>query len=267
MKEVNLKLTVGGTEVSLAALRRPGDRTPLVCLHGFGSTKEDYADLALRSDFEDRDLVLFDAPGCGASTICGPEALSIPLLVETALKAFDALGLETVHLLGHSMGGLTALLLAHRAPDRAVSFFNIEGNLAPEDCFLSRQIVSHAADTAEAFLDGFRARVRARPEYSSALYAAALSSKVRPQTAGPIFRSMVAISDGKPLLDIMAALPCPRTFVYGKQNRHLSYLVELPRRGVEVIEIAHSAHFPMYSNPTALWDALAGFLGRSEGAS
>jgi pimeloyl-ACP methyl ester carboxylesterase len=34
------------------------------------------------------------------------------------------------------MDGLTALLLANRHPDRVLSFVNIKGNLAPEDCFL-----------------------------------------------------------------------------------------------------------------------------------
>ena len=41
------------------------------------------------------------------------------------------------------MGGLTALLLADQDPSRVASFIDIEGNVAPEGCFLSRQIISH----------------------------------------------------------------------------------------------------------------------------
>jgi pimeloyl-ACP methyl ester carboxylesterase len=39
-----LPLTVDGTRVEVAGLRRDGTGTPLVFLHGFGSSKEDYAE-------------------------------------------------------------------------------------------------------------------------------------------------------------------------------------------------------------------------------
>lgn len=222
-----LNILVQGVPVRLAYLRREGTSPPLVCLHGFGSTKEDYADLALRPDFQGRDLILFDAPGCGASALDRPEDLSIPFLVDVAVAACDALGVGQFHLSGHSMGGLTGLMLAHSHRARVLSFFDIEGNVAPEDCFLSRQIIEHPADAPAAFLEGFIARVGSRPEFSSALYAAALPIKVRPASVGPIFKSMVELSDNTPLMEIMANLGCPRAFVYGEQNRHLSYLTRL----------------------------------------
>ena len=259
-----LDTTVQGVPVRIAYLRRKGTRPPLVCLHGFGSTKEDYADLALHPAFDDRALILLDAPGCGASTVADPDALSIPFLVDVAIAACDALGLSRFHLCGHSMGGLTALMLAHAHPDRVLSFIDIEGNLAPEDCFLSRQIVEHDAEDANAFMQGFIARVSRRPEYSSRLYAAALPLKVRPSSVRPIFTSMVELSDNTSLMDIMAGLACPRLFIYGEQNRHLSYLGDLPAIGVESAEIPFSAHFPMYSNPPALWAAMSDFLNRHE---
>ncbi len=259
-----LNLTVDGTEVRLAYLRRSGRLPALVCLHGFGSTKEDYADLSLREEFRDRTLLFLDAPGFGASELRDPNALSILFLAAVTRAACDVLGIGAFHLSGHSMGGLTALLLAEGAPERVLSFFDIEGNLAPEDCFLSRQIVDHPSDTPEGFLDGFKERVRARAEYSSALYAAALDAKVQPASIAPVFKSMVDLSDNTDLMAIMASLPCPRAFVHGVQNRHLSYLGDLPSIGVEVIEIPHSAHFPMYSNPPALWAAMADFIARHE---
>jgi pimeloyl-ACP methyl ester carboxylesterase len=267
MQSATLRLTIRGRTSRIAVLRRAGRLAPLVCLHGFGSTKDDYADLALRSDFDGRDLVLFDAPGCGGSTLDDPEALSIPFLVDTAIAACDALGLERFHLAGHSMGGLTGLMLAHAHPDRVLSFTDIEGNLAAEDCFLSRQIVEHPAADGDAFLAGFIERVSRRTEYGSRLYTAALPLKVRPAAIRPIFTSMVALSDEAPLLEIMAELRCPRMFVYGEQNRHLSYLDRLQSLGVEVAEIPFSGHFPMYSNPPALWSVMARFLSRGEAAA
>jgi pimeloyl-ACP methyl ester carboxylesterase len=43
-----LSLSVSGTEIKLSAHYQPGEHPPLVFLHGFGSTKEDYADVATR---------------------------------------------------------------------------------------------------------------------------------------------------------------------------------------------------------------------------
>ena len=267
MESATLELNVQGRDISLAYLRRPGPLPTLLCLHGFGSTKEDYADLSLREDFRGRDLVFWDAPGCGASSISDPDALSIPFLVEVVQAACTALELTRFHLSGHSMGGLTALMLARAEPDKVLSFFDIEGNVAPEDCFLSRQIIEYPAETADGFFEGFKERVRARPEFSSALYVAALDCKVRPTTVAPVFRSMVDLSDNTNLMDIMANLQCPRAFVHGSQNRHLSYLGQLPDIGVDVVEIPDSGHFPMYSNPPALWAALADFLSRQESSA
>jgi hypothetical protein len=78
---------------------------------------------------------------------------------------------------------------------------------------------------------------------------------------------MVDLSDNSPLMEIFTRLSCSRIFIYGEQNRHLSYLGGLPARGVEVAEIPLSAHFPMYSNPPALWAVMADFIVRSEIAS
>ena len=113
---------------------------------------------------------------------------------------------------------LTALLFAQAFPERVLSFFNIEGNVAPEDCFLSRQIIEYPADTPDDFLRDFQRRARERREFGLGLYAAALPQKVRATTFHPIFTSMVALSDTEPLLDMFVALKCPKTFVHGVQN-------------------------------------------------
>lgn len=59
---------------------------------------------------------------------------------------------DTFHLVGHSMGGLTALMLTQQNSKRVMSFVEIEGNIAPEDCFLSRQIISHDHADPHQFL-------------------------------------------------------------------------------------------------------------------
>jgi pimeloyl-ACP methyl ester carboxylesterase len=258
-----LDLRVGGVSLRVAAIGRGGDRAPVVFLHGFGSTKEDYADVACEPAFSGRPFLAYDAPGCG-ETFCPDLArISIPFLVKTAQAVLRQTEIQRFHLVGHSMGGLTALLLAHRDPGRVLSFTDIEGNLAPEDCFLSRQILTCPADDDESFLGDVIERTRRSPAYSSALFAASLRHKVRPGAVRGIFESMVDLSDHGDLMAKFLSLPCPRMFMYGEQNSALSYLSKLGANGVDLAEIPHSAHWPMYSNPVAMWEHIARFQARS----
>ncbi|MEU6549139.1 alpha/beta hydrolase [Streptomyces sp. NPDC046915] len=190
--------------------------------------------------------------------------VSVPFLVSTARAMLERAGITRFHLVGHSMGGLTALLPAYREPDRVLSFVDIEGNLAPEDCFLSRQILTCPAGDDETFLADFTERVRRSPSPAGALYAAGLRHKVRGGAVRGIFESMVGLSDHGELMAKFLALPCPRMFMYGEENSSLSYLPKLRGNGVELAEIPHSGHWPMYSHPVAMWERIAGFHTRQD---
>lgn len=258
-----LDLKVEDVQVNVAALQRTGGQhPPIVFLHGFGSTKEDYADIACHSEFDDFDFLALDAPGCGQSVCEDLSKVSIPFLVKTAQAALGALKIDRFHLVGHSMGGLTALMLADEEPDRVLSFVDIEGNVAPEDCFLSRQIATFASSDSEAFFRSFIDRTRRSPNHSSALYAASLAHKVRAGAVRGIFESMVQLSDHGDLMAKFLALPFPRMFMHGDENSTLSYLEMLASNGVEVASIPLCGHFPMYSNPPAMWERMAAFYSR-----
>ena len=253
-------LTVEGVSLNIATMHRSGGRTPVVFLHGFGSTKEDYADCACGSELDEHAFFAYDAPGCGESDCSDLSRLSIPFLVASATALLDAQKINQFHLVGHSMGGLTALLLARSLTGRVRSFVNIEGNLAPEDCFLSRQIVTHLSEGPHDFLDAFAERAWLSSTHGSKLFAASVRHKVRPEAVSGIFKSMVDISDGNDLLATFATLSMPRLFVYGDENRSLSSLPYLQKSGIELCEIPNSGHWPMYSNPVALWGRVGAFL-------
>lgn len=257
--ESKWSLRVDGVDMDVAAIHRTGRLEPIVFLHGFGSTKEDYADIVRYSDFAGHPFLAFDAPGCGETRCADLTRVSIPFLVRTASAMIGKAGFERFHLVGHSMGGLTALMLADEQPQRVLSFVNIKGNLAPEDCFLSRQIALHPKLDAERFFDDFIERTRHAPEYASALYAASLRHKVRSAAVRGIFESMVELSDHGGLLEKFLGLPCPTMFMHGEQYASLSYLPRLRSHGVRVCEIARCGHFPMYSNPASMWQAMAEF--------
>ncbi|GBQ83572.1 alpha/beta fold hydrolase [Asaia krungthepensis] len=260
----SVPLRIADTHLAIAAVHRDGQRAPIVFLHGFGSTKEDYADIVRHAAFDGRAVLAYDAPGCGETCCDDLSKVSITFQVETALALLDRFEIERFHLVGHSMGGLGALLLAHAQPQRVLSFTDIEGNIAPEDCFLSRQVVEHPHDDPEVFFSRFIERTRHAPAYASALYAASLRHKVRAQAVQGIFRSMVDMSDHGDLMNKFLGLPSPKMFMYGEQNAHLSYLAHIERHGVRLAEIEQCGHFPMYSNPARMWEKIGDFIALAE---
>lgn len=90
----------------------------LVILHGFTGHRDDFIGI-LPSLGERRRVLAPDLRGHGDSE-SGPGASgwSFDQLVNDLLAFLDALGLERIDLLGHSVGGFVALRTALRAPDR-----------------------------------------------------------------------------------------------------------------------------------------------------
>ncbi|CAG8299311.1 unnamed protein product [Penicillium olsonii] len=258
----DIPLQVQGVNLNLATIHNLKSTPPILFLHGFGSCKEDLADIFVNPRVQHHGFIAFDAPGCGHSTSDNLSATDISFLVATAEAILSHFKITQFHLMGHSMGGLTALLLAHRHPDQVLSFVDIKGNLASEDCFLSRQIFNFPSDDPEAFLDAFITRTRESKSFGNPLYASTLRARVRAGAVRAIFESMVQLSDGGELLGMFLRLPCPKIFMFGEENRGLSYLGRLEQDGVELALIPESGHFPMYSNPVEMWRRIGDFLGR-----
>ncbi|KAK5992149.1 hypothetical protein PT974_05549 [Cladobotryum mycophilum] len=258
-----LRLEVDGTSVELALFRKVGDSTPILFLHGWGSSKEDYVDIRLYPAFGEQPFIAYDAPGCGETWCEDLSKVNIAFLVKTAQAVLHHFQILEFHVVGHSMGGLTALELAHSNPKAIRSFVNIKGNLAPEDCFISRQIFNDQSEDMDEFLNGFISRCRQSPFYSTALYATSIRQRVQAGAIKGIFESMVHLSDNGDLLSKFLSFEFPRTFMFGEQNARLSYLPTLKAAGVELAEIPSSGHFPMYSNPVAMWSIIQVFIHRA----
>lgn len=263
-----IDLNVNGVDLKLSVIHRLRQKKNVILfLHGFGSSKEDYANISYYAALNDYDFIAYDAPGFAQSFCASPEQLSIEFLVSTAKSVLAHYEIDQFHVVGHSMGGLTALQLAHELPKRVLSFTDIEGNIAPEDCFLSRQIVQFPTDDPQVFLEQFIERVRVSYDPAAALYAANLKLKVNPTSIKPVFSSMVRLSDSGLLMDQFLNLPCPKMFMYGVTNRHLSYLEFIQAQGIQLAEIEYCGHFPMYSNPVQMWQQIELNLRRASAFS
>jgi pimeloyl-ACP methyl ester carboxylesterase len=237
---------------------------PLLALHGFGSSKEDYYDLMLRPENRGRGFYAFDLPGLAASKIETPEKASIDFLVALTLKFIDLWNIGRFHICGHSMGGLAALYVADKLKNQVLSFINIEGNVASEDTFMSAQVVNYPARTPEEFFSQFIERTAQVEQYGYASYVAAIRHRISPTVVLPYLKSIYDHSQEPDLLQRFLALPAGKMFVHGEQNSSLSYLSTLKEKGVKVLSVPFASHFPMKTNPVFLFDHMSRFMQETE---
>jgi len=116
-----------------------GEGPAVVLLHGFGGSKDNFTRLANRLS-GDYKIIIPDLPGFGESTR-NPEWNYAMSAQVSRLHAFiTALGIQSFHLAGNSMGGGIATAYAARHPDRVKSLCLLApGNVScapPSELFL-----------------------------------------------------------------------------------------------------------------------------------
>ncbi|WP_031370594.1 alpha/beta fold hydrolase [Lysobacter antibioticus] len=135
----------------LAGLRNGQIGAPrLLALHGWLDNAASFVPIA--PWFEGFDLVAPDLPGHGASAHLPPAAdYTLITAARAALAVADALGWDRFHVLGHSLGGATASVVAAATPQRVDRLLLIEalGSLAePEDRVAARLREAFAGQAA-----------------------------------------------------------------------------------------------------------------------
>jgi pimeloyl-ACP methyl ester carboxylesterase len=113
------RLRFGRIETKLGelAMCEAGDGPPLVLLHGLGASKAEFLP-TLAALADTNRVIALDLPGFGDSDKPFPAAYDAAFFARWVDAAFDALGLDSAHVLGHSMGGRVALEFGMRYPDR-----------------------------------------------------------------------------------------------------------------------------------------------------
>lgn len=111
---------------SMALIRCASDGPRVIALHGWLDNALSFAPML--PHLEGLDLACLDFPGHGESPPRADAArYHFDDYVFDVLYAADALGWETFHLLGHSLGGAVAGVLAAACPERVESLSVIEG--------------------------------------------------------------------------------------------------------------------------------------------
>lgn len=184
-----------GTGVTLNVVERPGTGAPVVCLHGVWDWWRYWRPLVPLGpgSFAPRPLLLLDLRGHGASSKPPTGYTRADYAADVVALVREA-GHERVTLVGHSLGALTALLVAAQLPERVASLVLEDPPLpvthGPSELF--RGVYEMRAQPFEQVVDDFMAW---RP-WSTRAQAEASATCLQ-QTADGVFQAMfTGASDG-----------------------------------------------------------------------
>lgn len=121
-----------GTEIAYRDRKPPHPRQQILLLHGLAGHVGEWDDLAPRLLADGHRVVSYDARGHGESTR-RPGNVTRAACVEDAVTLIGELSLAPVTLVGQSLGGHTAMLLASAHPDLVRSLILIEAGPAGRD--------------------------------------------------------------------------------------------------------------------------------------
>jgi pimeloyl-ACP methyl ester carboxylesterase len=137
-------LELNGKHVTLPYIFRKGTTGPAILwLHGLNGAKENFFGAFQSPALAHCDLLAFDFPGYGLAHFHPEGCSDVSSIAELARGMWEQVLARPAFVVAASMGGLVAQLLFRRYGVSGLQgFINIEGNLAPEDCMFSRQVVS-----------------------------------------------------------------------------------------------------------------------------
>ncbi|MDX6728304.1 MAG: hypothetical protein QOK49_3109 [Baekduia sp.] len=157
-------LTVGGRELFH---QRTGTGEPLLLIQGMSGTHLTWGEPLIDDLTRDFDVITYDHRGIGRSARVD-DPFSVVELAEDAAGLLDALGVESAHVLGISMGGMVAQELALRHPERIRTLTlgctycgGPDGRLAPQATIERLTAGMMSGDRELAIRTGFEINVSA----------------------------------------------------------------------------------------------------------
>ncbi len=265
----HLTVRVAGASLAVACRHRAATAPCLVFVHGLGCSQRSFAKAWLSEYLDGLGILSLDLPGFGDSaTRCGrfvplPRSgfdYTMEQHAEVVLEMTRQLGIESGVFVGHSMGGVVALLAAVRlaretAPPRLLGLVNVEGPLRGRDCGVSKLA---AGMSLRKFEHSLFPKLLGRTEPLERAFTAL--ELTAPLAFHASARSLVRWSESERLPGMLRSLPCPTCYVYGRRNHSKLSLEVL--EGVERQAIPDSGHFPMNENPSFFYASLAEWLKR-----
>jgi pimeloyl-ACP methyl ester carboxylesterase len=230
--------------INIYYLRTGGNKPSVVLLHGLMTSGACWTPLARELE-ADYDVIMPDARGHGNST-APDQGYCYDNLATDVLSLIEALGLAAPVLIGHSMGGMTAAVVANRNPKR------LRGLVLADPTFLTpqRQIEVYESDVADQHRqvlnrsrEDFLAETRARHIHRSSELIE-LFVQARFQTSIHAFK--VLTPPNPDYMQLINTIDIPSLLVIGGVGGVVSSEVaaELSRlnQRLEIVQIAEVGH-------------------------
>jgi pyruvate dehydrogenase E2 component (dihydrolipoamide acetyltransferase) len=255
----------GQADEGVAFFPLGGEGPPALLLHGFGSDHLLWLanQQALASIVA---VAAVDLPGHGDSSLDVGEG-TIAALAARLEASLDRRGLKKVHLIGHSLGGGLALVMAERRPDLVASLALIApaglGRSVDVD-FLEEFPRLATPEAAIALLQRLVVRPRLINKF---LVARVLEQLARPGAREALERIAQGIVAGEDMFaGALAAAQgrgLPRLAIWGKADA-ISPLSEerLDQFGGEVLFVEEASHLPHVEQPRLVNERISEFLAR-----
>lgn len=205
------------------AAKVPDTGAPVVLLHGFGGDRKTWQNIQTSLSETKRSLA-FDLPGHGEA-LDWPKVGNAGVAAKAVTQSLEVLNVGKVHLVGHSMGGAVASLVALRSPDLVASLTLLApGGFGPEinHKLLRRYAASSEANELEVLLEQFFGWEFKLPRLLAKTTA---ESRARAGACATLEAIAEEITDGsvqKTLpRDELASLKLPIKVIWGTQDRVL----------------------------------------------
>ncbi len=244
----------------------PGDEPSIVFLHGLGAaSSEEFMQTVRHPLFAPSRIVLVDFLGFGFSERPLDYGYTMEDHADSVADLLHHLGLNSAHVVGHSMGGSVAIALAMRHTHLVRSLVVAEGNLDPGIGTASAQIAKWSEDGYIreghlAFVGEFQRSVADVPGYGGVVRTIALSS---PHALHRSARSLLA--ERTPTFrQGLDDLPMPRTFLIGERSLPTYPEAEWPQNGVNVAIVPDAGHIMNVDNPDGFARAIADAVALAE---
>jgi proline-specific peptidase len=269
----------------------PG-KIPLLCLHGGPGFAWDTFEPLEALAASGRRVVFYDQLGGGNSDEPhNPAMYTVDLYVEEVGEVRRALGLDRVHILGHSWGGMLALEYALTRPAGLASLIlaDTSASIPRWEAAMRRLVADLPAEAQEAIRVHEAAGTTNSPEYAEACRAYSrrhLGGRMDPR---PECLTRIFSKPGEEVYETMwgpsewcvsgtlrdwdvesrlGEITAPTLVIGGRYDEATPPVTEALHRGIagsEWVIFEESGHFPHLEETERYLEVLSGFLDRVEG--
>jgi len=243
----------------------PGADPAFVYLAGLGLAATGlYSRAIVGSGLAANAAVIPDFFGSGYSDRPEDFGYSIEEHADVIAWLLDQLGRKQCTVIGHSMGGAVAIMLADKRPDLVQRLVLAESNLDAGGGSTSKSVIS--VPEQEFVATGHAALLDATRQSITAENRALAVGLGMWQIAAPhaLHRSAVSLVAGvqPSWRERLYALRMPRLYIFGEHSLPDQDLEILPLHGIETAIVPQAGHGMMLENPDGFASAILAFVAR-----